>query len=114
MKFLQKLGIKAERSIYRESKHVDRFLNSVIDCGEVVSIEHLYVQVKYKGQSYYIWMPDLSECLEEDMAAYIYSHLSPSVETKIRFWGWVESKSGKFSDRKEALSVRKIERLLSM
>ena len=114
MKFLRKLGIRAERSIYRESEHVDKFINSIIEYGEVISIEHLYVQVRYKSKNYYIWMPDLSECLEPDMTSYIYSHLSPSVSTKIRFWEWVEFKSHKFSDRKETLSIRKIERLLGM
>ena len=112
MTFLQKLGIRMERSIYRVSSHVDEFLNRLITEGEFMGIEHLYIQVKYKGVNYFIWKPDLSVCLERNMETYVYSHLSPSVETKIRFWEWVEEKSEALSARKLPLSVRKITRIL--
>lgn len=113
MNILAKLGFAMERKLYRYSKHVDTFINDIVNQGEIVSLEHFYAQVKYKGATYYIWMPDLSECLESNMEAYIYSHLRPSVKTRIRFEEWLEANSGRFSDRKEPLSVRKIERLIS-
>ena len=112
MTFLQKLGIRMERSIYRVSPLVDEFLNRLMAEGELVGIEHLYIQIKYKGLNYFVWKPDLSVCLERNMETYVYSHLSPSVDTKIRFWEWVESKSDAFSARKLPLSIRKIKRLL--
>ena len=100
------------RSLYRVSPDVDNFLNAIINEGEVLSIDHLYIQVRYKSSNYFIWMPDLSACMDNRMDNYIYSHLSPSTDTKIRFWEWVETKSDMFSARKLPLSVRKIRRIM--